>query len=637
MKGLFGTLVAFAACALLVSACSSAPAKKSAEASSVATPTAVQADESEHDTIVYPQNLDVAHAAYLQAVNLEMRGAHDMADALMMQAYEADPGNRYLGFEVADRIAMRGDDSLALVYAQQANRLKGKKLARHYALLAHLYVKEGTADSARKYFNLGLDSAHYQDMALLYDYSLFLEIVKDKKELVRVYGILLPQVNYMSSLFQRQFALLAEMHRDSALVDLLEAAYNANGDRAMLQQMVQILLLQKRLGEARAIADTVMTSDVVSEKIIVGVMTTIAEKNRDSAYKFLKHKYYTDSVRTPILTNFLGHYEYIAMDLDSAKVHLKEAAEQLGSQPVYVANAYRALASIALSENDKKNAVFYAEKADSASMGGEKPMLAMTYGYVGEYKKAYGMLDSLLAVWSKWNPPVGVDSASANEMRKQANRMHRQFRNAYARIYTFEANDIEKNASANDSMKTYAKEARERAELFWESLLLADSTDMGTRVYMAMNLERMGRYDESFAMFELLLKQPESSGLDFPEIMNYYGYSLIDMNRSAADVDRGLALVQRALDKAGNSPAREAYLDSKAWGLYRKGLYKQAYDVMLLINEKNMHEDAVYWEHIGAIQVALGMKAEATKSYKALLKLNPNHPEAKAFFSGTKK
>ena len=549
MKGLFGTLVAFAACALLVSACSSAPAKKSAEVSSAATPATVQAGESEHDTIVYPQNLDVAHAAYLQAVNLEMRGAHDMADALIMQAYEADPGNRYLGFEVADRIAMRGDDSLALVYAQQANRLKGKKLARQYALLAHLYVKEGTADSARKYFNLGLDSSHYQDMALLYDYSLFLEIVKDKKELVRVYGILLPQVNYMASLFQRQFTLLAEMHRDSALVDLLEAAYNANGDRAMLQQMVQILLLQKRLGEARAIADTVMTSDVVSEKIIVGVMTTIAEKNRDSAYKFLKHKYYTDSVRTPILTNFLGHYEYIAMDLDSAKVHLKEAAEQLGSQPVYVANAYRALASIALSENDKKNAVFYAEKADSASMGGEKPMLAMTYGYVGEYKKAYGR----------------------------------------------------------------------------------------TRVYMAMNLERMGRYDESFAMFELLLKQPESSGLDFPEIMNYYGYSLIDMNRSATDVDRGLALVQKALDKAGNSPSREAYLDSKAWGLYRKGLYKQAYDVMMLINEKNMLEDAVYWEHIGAIQVALGMKAEASKSYKALLKLNPNHPEAKAFFSGSKK
>ena len=638
MKGVFGIFLTLAACVLLMDACSSAPAKKSDGSAPEASAAATQDEDSasEADSPKYPQNLDVAHAAYLQAVNLEMRGAHDKADALMMQAYEADPGNRYLGFEVADRIAMRGDDSLALVYAQQANRLKGKKLARHYALLAHLYVKDGTADSARKYFNLGLDSSHYQDMALLYDYSLFLEIVKDKKELVRVYDLLLPQVNYMPSLFQRQFTLLVEMNKDSALVELLDAAYNANGDRAMLQQKVQILLLQKRLAEARAIADTVMSSDAVAEKIVVGVMTALAEKNRDSAYQFLKHKYYVDSVRTPILTNFLGHHEYIAMELDSAKVHLKQAAELLESQPVYVANAYRSLASIALSENDKKNAVLYAEKADSASMGGEKPMLAMTYGYVGEYKKAYTMLDSLLAVWSKWNPPVGVDSASANELRKQASRMHRQFRNAYARIYTFEASDIEKNANATDSMKAYAKEARERAELFWESLLLADSSDMGTRVYMAMNLERMGRIDESFAMFELLLKQPESSGIDFPEIMNYYGYSLIDLNRSAADVDRGLALVQKALDKIGNAPAREAYLDSKAWGLYRKGLYKQAYDVMLLIDVKNMHEDAVYWEHIGAIQAALGMKAEATKSYKALLKLNPNHPDAKAFFSGKK-
>ena len=425
MKGVFGIFLTLAACVLLMDACSSAPAKKSDGSAPEASAAATQDEDSasEADSPKYPQNLDVAHAAYLQAVNLEMRGAHDKADTLMMQAYEADPGNRYLGFEVADRIAMRGDDSLALVYAQQANRLKGKKLARHYALLAHLYVKDGTADSARKYFNLGLDSSHYQDMALLYDYSLFLEIVKDKKELVRVYDLLLPQVNYMPSLFQRQFTLLVEMNKDSALVELLDAAYNANGDRAMLQQKVQILLLQKRLAEARAIADTVMSSDAVAERIVVGVMTALAEKNRDSAYQFLKHKYYVDSVRTPILTNILGHHEYIAMELDSAKVHLKQAAELLESQPVYVANAYRSLASIALSENDKKNAVLYAEKADSASMGGEKPMLAMTYGYVGEYKKAYTMLDSLLAVWSKWNPPVGVDSASANELRKQASRI----------------------------------------------------------------------------------------------------------------------------------------------------------------------------------------------------------------------
>lgn len=641
MKGVLPFFVTLLLSALLLGACSSAPAKKTEAQAPASAPVLTQVEDapaaSPKKEVVYPQNLDVAHAAYLQAMNFELRGESTMAEAFLQHAYAADPGSRYLAFEVAERAYARGDDSLALMIAKQANTLKGKKFARQYALLAHLYVKDGVADSARKYFNLGLDSSHYQDMSLLYDYSLFLEVVKDSKELVRVYDILLPQVNYMPSLFQRQFTLLAEMRRDSALVDLLSSAYHAKGDKNMLLQMVQILLMQKRVAEAKAIADTITTSEEQDEKIIVGVMTTVADKSRDSAFAFLKKKYYEDSVRTPILTNFLGHYEFVFSKLDSAKVHLQAAADQLVDQPAYVANAYRALASIALSESDKVNAVRFAEKSDSVSMGAEKSMLAMTYGYVGQYKRAYKMLDSLLAVWSSWMPPAGVDSSSAKEMRKQANRMHRQFRNVYARVYTFEATEIEKNVNASDSLKAYAKEARERAELFWESMLLSDSTDMGTRVYMAMNLERLKRYDESFAMFELLLKQPASVGLDVSEILNYYGYSLIDLNRNAADVDYGLSLVQKALDKVESTDAREAYLDSKAWGLYRKGRFKEALDVMKLLDEKNMQDDSVYWEHLAAIQAALNMTAEATKSYKTLLKLNPNHPEAKAYLSGKKK
>lgn len=637
MNGLFRFFSALTLSVLFLNACSSAPAKKPETANSpkkvqetVIAPAAEVVEEK------FPQNLDLAHAAYLQAMNLELRGQRSFADGLIQQAYEADPGSRYLAFEVAERLANRGEDSLALVQAKKANQLRGKKLARQYALLAHLYVKDGSADSARKYFNLGLDSSRYQDMALLYDYSLFLEIVKDSKELVRVYDLLLPQVNYVPSLFQRQFTLLAEMQRDSALVDLLSAAYRAQGDRKMLLQMVQILLMQKRIGEAKAVADTITSSDEIGEKIIMNVMSTIAEKNRDSAYVFLKKKYYGDSVRTPLLLNFLGHYEFLGLELDSAKVHLLSAVEQMHDKPAYVVNAYRALTSIALNESDNKKAVYYATKADSASLGVEKPMLVMTYGYVGEYRKAYAMLDSLLAVWSAWKPPVGVDSSEAARMRVMADRMHRQFRNSYARVYTIEASEIEKNVNATDSMKVYAKDARERAELFWESLLLSDSLDMGTRYYMAMNLERMKRFDESFAMFELLLKQPESSGLDFPEIMNYYGYSLIDENRTAEEVDYGLNLVLKALERVDNPESKLAYLDSKAWGLYRKGRFQEAYDTMKLIDEKKMDGDAVFWEHMAAIQAALGLKAEATKSYKNLLKLNPKHQGAKAYLSGTK-
>ena len=76
MKGLFGTFVAFAMCAFLLGACSSAPAKKADKTAAASAPAVEQEQEAEHDTVVYPRNLDVAHAAYLQAVNLEMRGEH---------------------------------------------------------------------------------------------------------------------------------------------------------------------------------------------------------------------------------------------------------------------------------------------------------------------------------------------------------------------------------------------------------------------------------------------------------------------------------------------------------------------------------------------------------------------------------
>jgi Flp pilus assembly protein TadD len=57
---------------------------------------------------------------------------------------------------------------------------------------------------------------------------------------------------------------------------------------------------------------------------------------------------------------------------------------------------------------------------------------------------------------------------------------------------------------------------------------------------------------------------------------------------------------------------------------------------MQLIDSKKMSRDDVFWEHMAAIQDALGLKKEARKSYRKLLKLNPKHPDALKFF-GKKK
>ena len=63
-------------------------------------------------------------------------------------------------------------------------------------------------------------------------------------------------------------------------------------------------------------------------------------------------------------------------------------------------------------------------------------------------------------------------------------------------------------------------------------------------------------------------------GLDDPLYLNYYGYILID---DELDIDKGIVLVKRALKV---EPNNIYYLDSLAWGLYRKGKCKSAEEVM---------------------------------------------------------
>ncbi|MBR4558657.1 MAG: hypothetical protein IKO21_03690 [Fibrobacter sp.] len=643
MKSLFISLavaVALFTTALSCGGCASSAKKGSAltAADSAAIAMAVNAkldsmQKAAAEETALPENIDAAHESFIRAQEMELRGEKALANVFWQHAAESDPYNRYLAFKLAEIIAAQGVDSLALVQAQHAQRLKGTATASQLGLLAHLYVKDGSADSARKYFNAALDSSRYQDMTLLYDYSLFLEAVQDGKELVRVYDLLLPQVNYMPTLFQRQLKLLLDQGKDSAVVELFEKGHEATGDKKMLLQMVQGLVFQKRMKEAQAVVDTLSETTKEDESMIVLMMSALAETDREAAYTLLKKKYLEDGVRTPILANFLGHYENMFGNLDSAKVHLKYAAENIEDQRVYVTNSYHALAAIAFKEKKPKEAVRYAEMADSVALGGDKALLAMTYGTAGMYSKAYKLLDSLIVVWDKWTPMEGIaDSASMQRMQVEVERNRRQFRDAYARILTVEAQEIQQKDIADSAAVKKAQVLRGKADSLYRDLLNRDSSDLGLLNQIAMNLERMEKFDEAFKLFDKLLLPENVAKIDLPEVLNYYGYTLIDLNRTPEELDKGIALVNEALAKDNSAEPTEAYLDSKAWGLYRKGLFAEALEVMKLIKNPRFEEDYVYWEHMAAIQEALGMKTEAAASYKKLKKLQPHHPAVKKFY-----
>lgn len=97
--------------------------------------------------------------------------------------------------------------------------------------------------------------------------------------------------------------------------------------------------------------------------------------------------------------------------------------------------------------------------------------------------------------------------------------------------------------------------------------------------------------------------------------LNYLGYSLIDRNM---ELDKAIDMVKKALSYDPDNPA---YLDSLAWGYYRKGDYKEALAAILKSIEK-MDYDSIVWEHLGHIYLKLGDFDNAWFSFQLSNDLN---------------
>jgi tetratricopeptide (TPR) repeat protein len=335
-------------------------------------------------------------------------------------------------------------------------------------------------------------------------------------------------------------------------------------------------------------------------------------------------------------------------------VHLEDAHLKLVNDKEAGAHACRTLSAIAFSRGQNKDGVRYAEQADSLLMGEGKVFLALALGTAKEYGKSYALLDSMLGVWINWRPMEGIaDSVLMKKLKAQAMLKYRRFQRAYADVLMMQARDLEEKGTFTGIMNSFvmgnpketlrdslnraaAREARTKAELFWESVLAAEPDDVMLRFSMARNLERLGRIDEMFAMFETILKSPNLQlKLSYSEVANYYGYTLINLNRNRAEVEYGYSLVVKALDSIkGDKP--DAIIDSKAWGLYRLGRFDEALEVIMHVNPEKFKDDDEYLEHLGAIQVAAGKQAEAAETYRKLLKLSPKHPAALEFLKGKK-
>lgn len=98
---------------------------------------------------------------------------------------------------------------------------------------------------------------------------------------------------------------------------------------------------------------------------------------------------------------------------------------------------------------------------------------------------------------------------------------------------------------------------------------------------------------------QLLLQEPDNH-----VALNNLGYMLIDRD---VDANKGLSLVEKALTF---SPDEPSYLDSKAWGLYKTGKYKEALEIFEKLEAGGM-DDKELWLHLAKVCEALGLHDRA--------------------------
>ncbi|MEA3353340.1 MAG: hypothetical protein U9Q33_05970 [Campylobacterota bacterium] len=156
---------------------------------------------------------------------------------------------------------------------------------------------------------------------------------------------------------------------------------------------------------------------------------------------------------------------------------------------------------------------------------------------------------------------------------------------------------LEKHKTDNTKLFTlyYQDGQLEKALKFTQSLYnKTKDTDLLGRIAM-LEFELSNNKREVLKSVLNNFEKTLKGGSNNPGYQNYYGYLLIEYD---IDIKKGLSLVKEALKSAPNNIA---YLDSLAWGYYKLGLCKDAYEVILkVIKVTGLKDDEIktHWEKI---------------------------------------
>lgn len=574
--------------------------------------------------------LEIAHGSFLRALALERQGEFGIAEEFMRHAYAADSENRYLAFSVLELMIRRGagasDEALRL--AERAKSLKGKKTSGQYALLGRVYSEASNLDSALAYYRKAVEASE-RNLHAAYEYSLLLEISRDTKELIRVYGILLPQIGYPQAMLERQISLLAESKNDSAMADLFGAVYEVRGDRAFLENRIRLLFGMKRFDEAlRATEEFRADSAFIDDSLSVAFLTAAyVGLGQDSVAMDTLRAIYRRNPNQGYVLMKLALLETKLGKMDQAKIHW----ERLATTDRYAASALRFLSEMALEDKDSVKSLEYLERA-YAREPIYRNRLLVRYAGMKEYSKAYRLLDEAL------EPDSLVDMARKKIQESGNLEKLRQFDEMetlsladthlkYGTLLQMHAEMLEA-VPTTALKKDSAMALRESANRHYREAARIGGETQDQLFSYGSNLLSLGKIDSAIVVFRKIFANFPTNAM----AKNHLGYTLVDLNRNADELKWGISLIDEAL---ALDPDEVAYKDSKGWALYREGKFREALKWLEDVETKQdsfpemFQRDTSIFAHLAAICQALSLKDRAIGYYEKVLSIDPQNDNAR--------
>ncbi|MGF9562693.1 tetratricopeptide repeat protein [Neorhizobium sp. JUb45] len=173
---------------------------------------------------------------------------------------------------------------------------------------------------------------------------------------------------------------------------------------------------------------------------------------------------------------------------------------------------------------------------------------------------------------------------------------------------------------AYGSVLSDAKDYKAMAENYDKAVAvigpIARPADWTIFFQQAISYERLKQWDKAEPAFRKSLElNPEQ-----PQVLNYLGYSFVDMNRN---LDEGMAMIKKAVDAR---PDDGYIVDSLGWAYYRLGQFEEA--VTELERAVQLRAgDAAINDHLGDAYWRVGRKLEANYQWKRALTMEPEEAE----------